>query len=130
MAYVATVTVTHRREGGRRIYKVVVAETGITGATDEWSVATIPVETLTLLSQSATVTPGGGSATTIDPQIQAAASGAKVLYANGAAAATIYNTNLNTVCNLVSRVLYGRSGANGTADSCSTTMYFAEGAAL
>jgi len=114
MAYVATVTTKAQFRAGHMQLLVTIVETGVTGASDEWS-AEVPVWG-TLHYHKCTITAGDGSGTTVDPIVQEATgtTATDTVFANGAAAAVTRNTPDNAHFYVASGVLYGRSACNGT----------------
>lgn len=115
--------------GGRRHYLVTVTETGVTGATDEWSF-TLASQQLprvcVVRSVSCVLTAGGGGATSVDPEAGMVTSGTDV-YSNGAAAPTVIFVPAVGQIWPHSATLYGQSNADGTADTIVTKLLIAEG---
>jgi hypothetical protein len=110
---------------GDRVFTVVtVSETGITGASDEWSVSGLPlVGTVTEVDH--VLTPGAGTASTSDPRISETTGNADV-FDNGTPAASIRDTS-NHRFTVLDGKLYGSARANGSADSAVTRITIAHG---
>lgn len=115
MPYAAAVTTTTKHVAGVQYLVLTIVETGVTGATDEWSAQVAVMGTLHY--HKCKLTPGDGSATTVDPIVQEATgtTSTDTVFANGAAAAVTRNTPDNAHFHVVSGVLFGRSAANGTS---------------
>ena len=126
MAYAAPVTRTEARLGGRLYIKLVIVETGVTAAGDEFTLDSLPLRG-TIVEHRSVLTAGDGTATTVDPELGAATT-TKEIFENGAAAAA--PTNLNLSKGFTGPTLYGRSGANGntgTTGLITTTITIMEG---
>ena len=115
MAYAAAITTTTKHAAGVQYLVLTITETGVTGATDEWSAQVAVMGTLHY--HKCKLTPGDGSATTVDPIVQEATgtTSTDTVFANGAAAAVTRNTPDNAHFHVASGVLFGRSAANGTS---------------
>lgn len=127
MAYAQTSVVTKSLTGSHFHTKVVITETGVTGATDEWSVDNM-VMIGTLVKVKSVLTAGAGSATSVDPQVGDEA-GLNNIFENTTASASTsqYLASTAGVFALSNGTLYGRSKANGTADTIVTTIWITEG---
>ena len=114
MAYAAAITTTTKYVAGVQYLVLTIVETGVTGATDEWSAQVGVMGTLHY--HKCTLAPGDGSATTVDPIVQEAmgTTSTDTVFANGTAAAVTRNTPDNAHFHVASGVLYVRSAANGT----------------
>lgn len=116
-------------QNGRRVFVYAITETGIVDANSEWTLSTslIPVVgTITEIRVAATK--GAGTATTIQPVI-GSATGRTDVYSAGsttaiASAATVVTDQRFSNTN---HALYGKTGANGTADSAVTTLTIRQG---
>ena len=129
MAYAAVVSShTTRRAGGRTFHIVAISETGVTGASNEWTLTGLPFVG-TVVEVDVTLTAGNGTATTVDPEIGETTTGTEV-FINGAAGASVHNDDDNPFTTITDGTLYGRSGANGTTGttgSIATRLTIAEG---
>jgi hypothetical protein len=114
MAYATTVTSLNVVLSGRPAVVVTIVETGVTGSTNEWSAEVPMMGTLHL--HKCTLSPGTGTASTIDPIVQEATGTASVdcVFANGVAALTTRNDAIRAHYHVGTGLLYGRSAANGT----------------
>lgn len=118
---------THR---GRKHYLLTVTETGVTGNTDEWSVALASFDLPrvgTVKAVSCVI--GGGAATTVDPQAGMVATGTDV-YVNGSAGSPVFYAPPASAPAIIwphAATLYGQSKANNTATSIVTKILIAEG---
>jgi hypothetical protein len=115
MAYAAAITTTTKHVAGVQYLVLTIVETGVTGATDEWSAQVAVMGTLHY--HKCKLTPGDGSATTVDPIVQEATgtTSTDTVFANGTAAAVTRNTPDNAHFSVQNGVLFGRSAANGTS---------------
>ena len=130
MAYSFSATKANFRLNNRPYVVITITETGVTGATDEWSVQTHSLGTLHV--HKCTLTAGDGSATTIDPTVSEKTGTASVdsVFSNGSAAASARNTPIGAHYYTPTGILYGRSGANGTTGttgSIVTVLYIEAG---
>ena len=126
MAYAAVVTYENRTVGGKKLSIVTVVETGLTTNAHEYSFTAFRVGTV--IFHRAVFTAGTGDGTTVDPQLQEAASGTAI-WANGAAAAAPRNLP-DALLFASASVLYGRSvsnNTNGGTASITTTIIMQEG---
>ena len=118
MAYASTVTRTRARVAGKVYHKIVVAETGVTLATNEYTLTGLPLRGTVVEHRCVLATGGAGiTATVVDPELGAATT-TKELFENGTAAATTTNLNLSKGFN--GPTLYGRSGSDGNIGSTGT----------
>ena len=127
MPYAATVTRTRRSARQTRVWTYTVTETGVTLATDEFSIEAPRHGRVE--SYRSVLTPGDGTATTVDPELGTATT-TKDIYEHGAAAATASNQAVATRYDATVSTLYGRSGANGTTGTTGnivTTIVISEG---
>lgn len=115
MAYAAAVTYKNSVIAGVTVLVATIVETGITAATDEFEVECPLVGTMHL--HICTLTPGDGSATTIDPdlfEISSTTATQRRLFNNGAAAAATRGTPTDAHYYTADGKIRGHSGANGT----------------
>lgn len=127
MAYLAAVaTPVTWSTPADRFTKIVVVETGIVDANDDFE---IPVpEAGVVTSHTAALTAGDGAATTIDPRLGEAEDGVDVLDNGAAAASTRSRTDSRYY--VAASVLHGGSRANGntgTTGSVTTTVIIRHG---
>jgi len=126
MAYTFTVAdpvlTTHLEQ---RVKKYVVTESGVTGATDEYTLTVPEIGRVVGITAVGTFT--AGTATSIDPQLGETSGGTEV-WQNGTAAAAVRDRTVRPYV-ATANTLYGRSGANGTITTGSvvTTIYIAVG---
>lgn len=119
MAYAAAETRTEARLGGSLYLKIVIVETGVTAATDEYTMTSLPLRGTVVEHRCVLATGGAGiTATTVDPELGAATT-TKEIFENGAAAAS--PTNLNLSKGFTGPTLYGRSGAGGGGGNIGST---------
>lgn len=114
MAYAAAVVRTSISLSGRQAWVLTITETGVTGATDEWSAEVPLLGTLRL--HTCILTQGNGTGTTIDPIVQEATGTATVynVMTNGTAAATTRNNSLVAHYYVANGTIFGRSTCNGS----------------
>lgn len=125
MAYEATATVAERQIAGEAYVVVTLVETGVTGATDEKEITGLPsVGTVTYVKS--TLAAGGGTATTVDPQLGESANTDNV-WACASAAATAREANLDARYHSAGRSLFWQSNANGTADTVTSVIVIKAG---
>lgn len=118
MAYAAAETRTEARLGGRLYLKIVIVETGVTVATNEYTLTSLPLRGTMVEHRCVLATGGAGiTATAVDPELGAATT-TKEIFENGAAAAS--TTNLNQSKGFTGPTLYGRSGSDGNIGSTGT----------
>ncbi len=132
MAYAATVTRVRSRINRRAIWTITVVETGVTSATDEYTIDNVPPRGKVIEHRCKLTSGGTGiTATTVDPELGTATT-KKEVFENGTAAATC--TNMNLTSGYSGTTLYGRSGAGGgggnigSTGNITTVMVIAEGA--
>ena len=109
----------------QRVKKYVVTETGITGATDEYTLSVPEIGRVVGITAVGTFT--AGTATSIDPRLGETSGGVEV-WENGTAAASVRDRTVRPYV-ATANALYGRSGANGTITTGGvvTTVYIAVG---
>jgi hypothetical protein len=125
MAYAATFTVSERQINGEAYAVVALTETGVTGATDEKEITGLPALG-TVVYVKSVLAAGGGTATTVDPQL-GETTNTDTVWAGAAAAATVREADLDKRYYSSGRSLFWQSNANGTADTITSTIVIKAG---
>ena len=115
-------------QNGRRTWIYTISETGIVDANSEWHFSTHIPNVGTITALTVTATKGAGAATTIQPVI-GSATGLTNIYSAGSttAIASTAADSTNHRFQGITHAFYGKTGANGTADSAVTVLTFCEG---
>lgn len=129
MAYAYTIDSQRtRRAGGQTFHIVEITETGVTAATDEYTITGLPFVG-TVVEKDVVLTAGDGTATTVDPELGETTTGTEI-WVNGAAAASVHDDGSDPFTTVTDGTIYGRSGANGntgTTGSIATRLTILEG---
>lgn len=123
MAYAFAVTTPTRVQVQNRYHWLItITETGITGASDEWTINLssykIP-QVGRVTNHQCVLATSGGTASAVDPRLGSVSTGTDLLD-NGTAAASTYQ-DANARYLLTAGTLYGSSRANGTVTSGTIT---------